>query len=544
MPVTGWLRRWKDGVAGNWFALLLAAFTIYGISTKLLFSARMALNADSVCTGLVSMELAKHGNLLLTGFHLTAQDTFLFTEIIPFQLIPQIATGFDPLALKLTGFYIYLLILLLGAFVVYVLTHSRDSALIFVALAANISEPGYLNMANPTSHQATIVFVLIMVLIGLQVLTAGRNTRLPASYGIQIAVLAVLAFLTVFSDTLALLWFVVPFSLIYLLLRKGKTARSDLAVCLLLAVSLIACVLKFVVIGDYVKFIGRADGSGSGFLARVPHLLGSLGVYLHGDLYTAFVDGQAGALGLLILLGFAALLLLSVRGLLAARNRKATVVYALVFTSGAIVVSACLLSSLASGLGAIRYLMFTVVSVFLVAAVSYASLGKTSRSLFALFLIAVLAALAFSAYQSLVSAPWQSNQAEYGLIDYLESHDLHEGYSTYWLGNTVTYLSGENVILRPIRETPGGLTPYYWNSCDRWYSAGTADTFLVLGDGYTIGDDGIQPDRLASLTGNQTPEDNGVFHIYRLASFKLDYRAYEPEPNIRKVLLQLANSTD
>jgi glutathionyl-hydroquinone reductase len=71
---------------------VLVIFVISGMAVKLYLSANQELSSDTVGMGLESMEIWKHQNYLLTGYHVTAADTFFFTELVPFQLVPQILT--------------------------------------------------------------------------------------------------------------------------------------------------------------------------------------------------------------------------------------------------------------------------------------------------------------------------------------------------------------------------------------------------------------------------------------------------------------------
>jgi hypothetical protein len=70
------------------------------------------------------------------------------------------------------------------------------------------------------------------------------------------------------------------------------------------------------------------------------------------------------------------------------------------------------------------------------------------------------------------------NDEHYQLIDFLKKSNLSFGYGDYWDSNIITYLSHEDVIIRPV-WIENGLEPRYWNSAKRWYET-VPDEFFVI----------------------------------------------------------------
>lgn len=118
--------------------LCLTFFIIFGLASKLFISIYFRLDSDSVGMGLMSMEIGKHNNYLLSGYHLLSSDSLVFTELIPFHLIPQILTNYNPLSLKIITFLIFVLSIIILAYLVYFVSGNIFHALLFGALAANI----------------------------------------------------------------------------------------------------------------------------------------------------------------------------------------------------------------------------------------------------------------------------------------------------------------------------------------------------------------------------------------------------------------------
>jgi hypothetical protein len=71
----------------------------------------------------------------------------------------------------------------------------------------------------------------------------------------------------------------------------------------------------------------------------------------------------------------------------------------------------------------------------------------------------------------------QPNREQYELINYLKESNLTLGFGNYWDSNIITYLSKEDIRIRPIVfidvKTPNGyatrITPRTWLSCERWF---------------------------------------------------------------------------
>ncbi|HPD75575.1 MAG TPA: hypothetical protein PKZ65_05910, partial [Methanoregulaceae archaeon] len=125
--------------------------------TKGVISFFFRLDSDSVGMGVMAMEIGNHGNIFLSGCHLLSSDSLVFTELIPFQLVPQILTGYSPVALRMVTFIIFVLSVAVFSLILYFVSNRTFPALLFAALAANIPPEGYHWLAFPTSHNATIL---------------------------------------------------------------------------------------------------------------------------------------------------------------------------------------------------------------------------------------------------------------------------------------------------------------------------------------------------------------------------------------------------
>jgi hypothetical protein len=147
------------------FPAILVIFIIYGLVTKLLISLNLDLNSDLTYPGIVSLEIWKHHNVFLTGFYLFSLDSGLLHDIIPFHLIPQIISNYDPNALRLVAYALFVAVILVFSYIIFLLTDSRIKSLLFMALVSNLQPLSYSYYALPSCHIATILFAGIFFLI-------------------------------------------------------------------------------------------------------------------------------------------------------------------------------------------------------------------------------------------------------------------------------------------------------------------------------------------------------------------------------------------
>lgn len=474
------------------FLALLVIFILFGLGTKLYLSANMSLNSDTVGVGLESMELWKHQNYLLTGYHVTAADTFFFTELLPFQLLPQIATGYNPLALKLVTFNIFCISIVLLSGIVYLATKNMSASLLFSALAANIPPEGYLAFAMPTTHNATILFGgLIMLLLLLLVrridgeknAAEKRRKKSTASGKLpwpETVLIVVLSFLAMFSDTIVAVWFIAPFALAYLLIYRGRSRNINTVLIAVAVVSAVAYVIKTYFVRDWYRQILGTRNTGDIFTVNLPLFFKALASLLNQGLYRAMENiGSVGFLDVLSLIAFVGLLLYALR--YALKDGGNRLIYVTLFLSIALMFAAFMVSDYARDMGGARYLTFTALAVLLFIALTYDSADRYFKA----FVVALLILSTLATVLYISSTAFSPNASEYDLIDYLKGKNLSYGYGTYDNSNVITYLSGEDVQIRTAKFYTNGLQPDWWLSCDRWY-INPPDQCFIIADNRTM----------------------------------------------------------
>ena len=139
--------------------ILLIFFIIEGIISKFLISINRSLDSDGVCPGIVSLEIWRHKDYLLSQFSFNSADPNIFSDILPFHLVPQIISNFDPYAIRIMAFIIFLLIISIFSYLIYNITGEVLNVLIFSALLANLWPGSFYFFSQPSAHNGTMVFI-------------------------------------------------------------------------------------------------------------------------------------------------------------------------------------------------------------------------------------------------------------------------------------------------------------------------------------------------------------------------------------------------
>lgn len=203
--------------------------------SKFIIRLKGSLDSDCVNPGMICIDIWKNNNYLLNSYYFPANDPFWFSDILPFHLIPQIISNFDPLALKIVCYIIFLLIILVFAILIYNISNSRIAALTFAALFINIIPTSFAYYEYPACHNATLFFTGLLMLALIN-----KKYKLNAKF---IACILLID-LMVFSDSIFIAWFVIPFVVYYLVFYQEKTTESNIFLILLIASSVFTYVYK------------------------------------------------------------------------------------------------------------------------------------------------------------------------------------------------------------------------------------------------------------------------------------------------------------
>jgi hypothetical protein len=512
----------------SYLSPVLVIFIIWGLITKFFISVNLRLDSDAVGMGILSMEIGKYHNFLLSGCHISSADPLVFTELVPFHLIPQILTNYSPLALKVMVFFIFVLSIMVLAYLVWSVSGNFPSALLFAALAANIPSEGYFWFAYPNSHNATTLFgaVILVILFYYSRLAENQQDRIEnarkkktgETNNIRLlcsAVLIALVFLSVISDTLIVVIVLVPFVLTYLLFYGKKTGIMNSLIISLVITSVVAYLLKTYMIPGWIKTNYEMNGISEIFFVKIPLFFKTQLLLLNNGL-SAFAGGSAamGPLEIISLVLFAGVMICCIKNW---RDKWHSTAPEQRLLSGVLLLSVLVMaisfifSGYSYNITATRYVTFTALALFMLVAMTC----PVSRKGCGFLVISLLLVSAIAGSLAPGPANTNPNGRELGLITYLKSQNLSYGYGTYWDSNIITYLSGENVTVRSMYFLPDDLMQNKLNSCDRWYTT--------------------RPDRMFLIYDTNTPEDRAQKNFPLLVKPNntmrvLQYQDYEIYP--------------
>lgn len=431
-------------------ALFLLAATVAGLFLGLLLAFSYPLTSDSANAGLFPMEVMR-GNF---EYVFPANNPYIFTDYI-FHMLIQPLTGYSPLALVLTGYAMYVLIVLASAAMALRLA-GRMEALVAAALVANLPFMGLRYAIYTLYHNGTILFILLSILV----FYADRPPfRLSVRW--RVTVVAVLQFLGVFSDTLMLPLFTLPLIVYsaYMLLKKRQATEADKgsngtegSPVLWLASTMPA------LIAYALRSRGGQLWPGGPILATGVEL-GSPGSLLqHPEMlseFTAALVRNGG--GIIALVVFVVVLLVIL-------ERKDRFLHA-VLVFGAIFMMIGFMSMTMEGDPA-RYLILIIILTLVVIATGTMRRGINYIPLIAAIVIVLV--YIGSNVQILKEPHPDYNKLNQNFLAFLDSKNITHGYADYWTANLYTYLSGGKVMIEPCLVQDGRLKFYPMNSAPRW----------------------------------------------------------------------------
>jgi hypothetical protein len=493
LPLLGWLMGF-----GALFALYLFASQ---------FVANNSDNASMILEGQAML----HGNLFLRGWYVPP-DSFITTEMAIDALGSLFFSGEH--LLKITPAFLYAATVLVATYLAARRVTDPDRRwLAGVACLALIAFPiGYLFsiiLQGPT-HMGTIVVTL------LAWVAYDAYVRRPASWG-WLGLFVLVTTLVVIGDPVSDLVIVAPVGIVSawaLWRRRGRdrTARAVLGGALVSL--LLGFGLEHLLIATGTIIAVTTPGFASPDLIWSHLQWAALGICLlfHIDLHQGIGFNQqllflALNAGFLVLggLGFAGL----GRRALLPRDPEESLGLTSVLCWGIVCsLLVYLLSTFATDVGGIRYLLPAIVYAGILCSSAFAAV--VARPHLGPVLLAFLAMSILIFGITLAQTP-RATAPEQRLIAFLESHHLSSGLGSYWAANITTLRSNGQVQVVPVLVDHGKIRPYHWHASVAWFGAGHVRTarFVVI--------DGTAPVRsfeAAVIASFGTPD-----HTYYLPSY-------------------------
>jgi hypothetical protein len=333
--------------------ILLIFFIIEGIISKFLISINRSLDSDGVCPGIVSMEIWRHKDYLLSQFSFNSADPNIFSDILPFHLIPQIISNFDPNAIRIMTFIIFLLIIFIFSCVIYEINGDILNGLIFAALLANLWLGSFGFFLMTQSHNGTTFFVGIFLLLFLK----NREINLSRTWIFLIFLLN----LIVFSDSIIIAWFVIPFTAIYILFFEDKNFESNSSILVMNLTTLITYVIKTFFISTLMTFPIYIKDITTIFDVNIPLYIKGLLYLLNGSVYSIYETPNPS--DCIIIFSFILLLYYSVRYMMLTQNKDSKNLYFFFIISAIVIFLGYVSTNLSIDFSSTRYLTLTALSI-------------------------------------------------------------------------------------------------------------------------------------------------------------------------------------
>jgi hypothetical protein len=495
---------------------LLIISIIFGFFSKYLISQSVALNSDSVYAGIASHEIWVTKNFFLVNFYAPQVDPYYFTDIYSFQLIPQILTNFNPMALIFVSFCTFCLIIGLFGYLLYKITRNLTNSLIFAALVTNLTPLSYYYYAD-FFHVGTVALVSVLLVLLINFPESKLST-----YFISL----ILLLLIVISDSLVLIWFVLPaliyyFYIFYLTkINWSKNSKTRFKNCNTKG-------LWFVIVSLISVYIVNA------YSHAVPYLTSYLAPLQFLDPNTGLNHMALFTKNLILLYNGAIYNLLSFNVNLSILDYF-TIIASIILALYSIIqvykniqkkmIIFCLFSiltgflifSFTNMIPETRYLIFYGILIFALIAFTF----KTTDKIFIVLILCVLVCNGASNLVYMQTMNKTPNQGEYELIEFLESNNLTFGLADYWDSNIITYLSNGRITIRAVVGYNGEIGPFRWLAAESWYGKNEMSRskfILVLNT--SSGRPFLDREKLKPFLAKNPPDKTLHFHDYDIYSY-------------------------
>jgi len=453
---------------------ILFLLILYGLSLKFQLSMSISLNSDNVLAGLVCREAFEHGNYFLQGYYLPSADPYIFSDIILFHLLPQLLTRYDPKALALSSYFIYVAVIITYSVLIYDMTKNIKNSLIFASLLANIPNNAggaYYFFECPTNHISTIFFIGILLLI------YRRNIHERLSAAFYLLVLALISF----SDSLLILWYFIPFIVTHTLLNRPFELRK----MRFSFISVITVLLVYLVKESIQTFIRYPISliTSKGLIFENVLLFFKGICLLYNNELCEFSNTYELNIHVMIVIIITIGIIYFVFSNISKTFSMNPVWWLFVFLSITLSSIIYVFTTMPVNIYTTRYLTFPLILSISILALVYSQNMKFQRVyLFLVFSLIIINA--GSNTELLKGGHEQPNREQYELIDFLKESNLTLGYGNYWDSNIITYLSKEEIVIRPVIFTDAKIIPYRWLSCERWFTEKTkiSEIFIIQSD--------------------------------------------------------------
>ncbi|MBA3352756.1 MAG: hypothetical protein H0U23_10085 [Blastocatellia bacterium] len=486
-------------------ALALLAFNVGCLIVYNAQTVRSLLTSDAVAKNLIAAEMARSNEIFLTDWYYVNGD--LWTFFSHFLILPLLAFFPNGFALHaFAGLVTGTLVLLFSWWVLRSLkTPALSKILMLAVLASGISG----SMAWALFGETGYGWVLLTSLMFLSLLLPfflddnELDRRLRGTLAVLIALLSFIVHLG--NPTRALASYFIPAlgGLTALLLaptaadapRRWKfwTTRGILPFSALL----IGAIVGAAVYARLIQNLNDIVGAGSALFLPLERLGHSAGYTLLGLI--SLLGGEppagqmlptlSGAFSVLRLIAALSMLVFPLwllRNYFHRLNPSQLFVAGFAATAFGIVLCVCMLtntpdySDLGAARASARYFAPSVALLLL----AFASMAHLIRSaLVRAGVLAIAVIVSTSSWAVLVSGDSsKTDDVRSAVLKVLRENGLTHGYASYWNAGVYTVLTGQEIKIRQVQLTHGGIIPMRHLSADHWYRGYSSGrpTFLLL----------------------------------------------------------------
>lgn len=426
-------------------------------SIFLFASQSVALNSDTV-NALLQGKAVANGNVLLHGWTFS-NVSFYTTDLLLYGLAIWIG-GFHFAILRIVPSIIYTLIVLLSLTLINKPNRRLRIGVLLLLLAFPIEDLAFTAFSS-MDHTDALMFALIAIVL------AKLSDKLRIVPYVLVPI--ILAYASI-GDTLTLFIGVIPIAIASLIRRKWTMGILSV-IAGIVAHVVAASIHSFKLYPTYYQFAQLSD---------LPH---HFSYAIHGVLSFTGADffgdnvGAQSLLSALHIVGTIAVVYVIYRAI---RQWRALDYISLILVIGIVLdMAAFIFSTFPVNNGSDRYLLaFMVFGSILVARhldwLTVLNRFKSRQMYITTGIVVLVYAISVFAFPT-----FNPNQSERQVVNFLEQHNMTNGYGSYWSANIMTALSNGKVHIAPTYVTSNSkISEYDWESDDTWYTHPT--NFLVF----------------------------------------------------------------
>lgn len=504
----------------NTVLFFLTLFGIYSIIRKVI---AINLCSDAAFWGLLNYEMWSNLNFnFSTYFYVDSAFGIFPNRLLEIPLHLMLKS--NPMELTISWALLIVSYVLIFSYIMYLVTKDITKVLLFSALSSNINLSSYYDFGM-VSHAGTILICGIFIIIVMKFFFYNKRVNSITISHITSLCFLFLILLSVFSNLLIIVIFIIPITISYFFFYDNKNSKLNILFISIPILSYLcykyntaiaqAIIPNPPVFHQYMRSMASVDIIDDNAVLLLKGIVWLLNENLKRildapDFFSIII------LLLLLLIGAYSIYYFSKE-----ENPRAIFLNRYLLTSILVLSTVYVMSGMAVNIMTTRYLIFIPIAIFMLISLSY----NSRNHIFTLLILLFLAINVTGNFFHLQSIDTDTNRNQYELIDFLQEHDLYYGYGEYWDSNIITFLSRFKVTICPVLISNSKILPMNWLCNANWYNyPPDADVFVLLKMD-TIPNGHIQTD-LTNLVAINPPKKILQFQEYTIyiwngTSFKI-----------------------